>query len=61
MSWDLRPRKPALVIRLLLAVWIAIVIVVLCATGHWWALVFVPALALDLYLIRRIFVVGSGR
>ena len=38
MNWDLRHRNSALVIRLLLAVWIAVVVVVLCATdvgGAW--------------------------
>ena len=41
-------------IRLLLAVWIAVIVVVLCATGRWWGLVFVVPLVLDLYLLRRI-------
>jgi hypothetical protein len=41
MNWDLRHRKSALVIRLLLAVWIAVIVIVLCATGRWWGLVFV--------------------
>jgi hypothetical protein len=36
MSWDLRHRRSSLVIRLLLAVWITVVVVVLCATGRWW-------------------------
>ena len=48
-------------IRLLLAVWIAAAVVVLCATGRWWGLVFVAPLLLDLYLLRRILTVGSGR
>jgi 1,4-dihydroxy-2-naphthoate octaprenyltransferase len=61
MSWDLRHRKSALVIRLLLAVWITIVVVVLCATGRWWGLVFVVPLIFDLYLVRRILESGSGR
>lgn len=47
-------------IRLLLAVWITVVVVVLCATGHWWGLVFVVPLVLDLYLLRRILAAGSG-
>lgn len=54
MNWDLRHRKSSLVIRLLLAGWIAVIIGVLCATGHWWGLVFVVPLVLDLYLLRRI-------
>jgi hypothetical protein len=61
MTWDLRHRKSSLVIRLLLAFWITVVVVVLCATGHWWGLVFVVPLALDLYLVRRILAAGSAR
>jgi hypothetical protein len=61
LSWDLRHRKSSATIRLLLAFWIAVVVVVLCATGHWWGLVFVVPLGLDLYLLRRILVAGSGR
>jgi 1,4-dihydroxy-2-naphthoate octaprenyltransferase len=61
MNWDLRHRKSALVIRGLLAGWIAAVVVVLCATGRWWGLVFVVPLVLDLYLLRRIVTAGSGR
>ena len=61
MNWDLRHRKSSLVIRLLLAVWITVVVVVLCATGRWWGLVFVVPLVLDLYLLRRILVAGSGQ
>ena len=48
-------------IRVLLAGWITVVIVVLCATGRWWGLVFVVPLVLDLYLLRRILTAGSGR
>ena len=54
MNWDLGHRKSSLVIRLLLAVWIAVIVVVLCATGRWWGLIFVVPLVLDLYLLRRI-------
>ena len=61
MNWDLRHRKPSLVIRLVLAAWISAVVVVLCATGRWWGLVFVVPLVLDLYLVRRIVTAGSGR
>ena len=61
MSWDVRHRKSSLVIRMLLAVWITVVIVVLCASGRWWGLVFVVPLILDLYLLRRILAAGSGR
>jgi hypothetical protein len=61
VNWDLRHRKSALVIRVLLAGWITAIIVALCATGHWWGLIFVVPLVLDLYLIRRILAAGSGR
>jgi hypothetical protein len=61
MSWDLRHRRSSLVIRLLLAVWITIVVVVLCATGRWWGLAFVVPLVLDWYLLRRILASGSGQ
>jgi 1,4-dihydroxy-2-naphthoate octaprenyltransferase len=61
VNWDLRHRKSALVIRLLLAVWIAIIVVVLCATGHWWGLVFIIPLVFDLYLVRRILAADSSR
>jgi 1,4-dihydroxy-2-naphthoate octaprenyltransferase len=61
MNWDLRHRKSSLVIRLLLAVWIAVIVIVLCAMGRWWGLVFVVPLVLDLYLLRRILAAGSSR
>jgi 1,4-dihydroxy-2-naphthoate octaprenyltransferase len=61
MNWDLRHRKSSLVIRLLLAFWIAVIVIVLCATGRWWGLVFVVPLVLDLYLLRRILAAGSSR
>jgi hypothetical protein len=61
MNWDLRHRKSSLVIRLLLAVWIVVIVVVLSATGRWWCLVFVIPLVLDLYLLRRILAAGSSR
>ena len=48
-------------IRLLLAVWIAVIVSVLCATGHWWGLVFVVPLVLDLYLVRRILSASSSQ
>ena len=60
MTWDLRHRKSSLVIRLLLAIWIVVVIIVLCATGRWWGLVFIVPLILDLYLLHRILAASSG-
>ena len=47
-------------IRLLLAIWIVVVIIVLCATGRWWGLVFIVPLILDLYLLHRILAASSG-
>jgi hypothetical protein len=61
MSWGLRDRKSLLTIRLLLAVWITVVVIVLCATGRWWGPVFVVPPVLDLYLLRRTLTAGSGR
>lgn len=61
MNWDLRHSKSSLVIRLLLAVWIVVIIVLLCATGRWWGLAFAFPLALDLALLRRILSAGGGR
>jgi hypothetical protein len=63
MSWDLRHRKSSLVIRLQLSVWIAVIVVVLCATGmgRWWCLIFVVPLVLDLYLLRRILAADPSR
>jgi len=61
MSWDLRHRKSSLGIRVLLAVWIAVIVVVLCVTGRWWGLVFVVPLVVDLYLVRRILAARPGR
>ena len=61
MNWDLRHRKSSLVIRLVLAVWIVVIVVVLCATGRWWGLVFVAPLVVDLYLLRRILAASSSR
>jgi len=61
MNWDLRHRKSSRAIRLLLAVLITVVVVLLCATGRWWGLVFVVPLVLDLYLLRRILAAGSDR
>jgi hypothetical protein len=61
VNWDLRHRKSSLVIRLLLAVWILILVVLLSATGRWWGLVFVIPLVLDLYLVRRILVAPPNR
>ena len=59
-NWDLRHRKSSLVLRLLLAIWITVVVVALCATGRWWGLAFVIPLLVDIFLLRRILVAGDG-
>jgi 1,4-dihydroxy-2-naphthoate octaprenyltransferase len=61
VDWDLRHRKSSLVIRSLLAIWIVVIVVVLCYSGRWWGLVFVLPLILDLYLLRRILVADSSQ
>jgi 1,4-dihydroxy-2-naphthoate octaprenyltransferase len=61
MNRDLRHRKSSLAIRLLLAFWIAAIVVVLCATGRWWGLIFVVPLLLDLYLLRRIWAASPSQ
>jgi hypothetical protein len=53
MNWDLRHRNSSL--------GIAVIVVVLCATGRWWGLVFVAPLVLDLHLLRRVLAAGSTR
>ena len=59
MNWDLRHPRSSLVIRGLLAVWITVIVVVLCATGRWWGLMFVVPLVFDLYLLYRILAAGA--
>ena len=44
--------KRVIVVRALLAPWILFVTVFLCVKGYWWGLVFLPFLALDLWLLR---------
>lgn len=61
MNWDLRHQNSAPAIRMVLAVWIAVIVVVLCTTGRWLGLVFVAPLVVDLYLLRRILAAGSTR
>jgi hypothetical protein len=43
-----------IVVRTLLVPWILFVTVFLCAKGYWWALVFLPFLVLDLWLLRSL-------
>jgi hypothetical protein len=46
--------KQTIVVRALLAPWILFVTVFLCVKGYWWGLVFLPFLALDLWLLRSL-------
>ncbi len=49
--WVRKHYKQVIVVRALLAAWILFVTVFLCAKGYWWGLVFLPFLALDLWLL----------
>lgn len=51
-DWARRHSKQTIVVRSLLAPWILFVTVFPCAKGYWWGLVFLPFLALDLWLLR---------
>jgi hypothetical protein len=51
-QWARDHYKPMIVLRTLLAPWILFVTVFLCIKGYWWGLVFLPFLALDLWLLR---------
>jgi len=53
-DWTSRHYKQTIVVRVLLAPWILFVTVFLCAKGYWWGLVFLPFLALDLWLLRSL-------
>jgi uncharacterized membrane protein len=53
-AWSRNHYRQALVIRVLLAPWILFITVFLCIKGHWWALVFLPFFALDLWLLRNL-------
>ena len=53
-DWARRHYKQVIVVRVLLAPWILFVTVFLCVKGYWWGLVFLPFLALDLWLLRSL-------
>jgi hypothetical protein len=53
-DWARQHYKQMIVVRGLLAPWILFVTVFLCAKGYWWGLVFLPFLALDLWLLRSL-------
>ena len=52
--WARRHYKQMIVVRALLAPWILFVTVFLCVKGYWWGLVFLPFVALDLWLLRSL-------
>ena len=49
--WARKHYKRIIVVRVLLAPWILFVTVFLCVKGYWWGPVFLPFLALDLWLL----------
>jgi hypothetical protein len=53
-DWARKHYKQMIVVRALLAPWILFVTVFLCVKGYWWGLVFLPFLALDLWLLRSL-------
>ena len=53
-DWARRHYRRVIVGRALLAPWILFVTVFLCLKGYWWGLVFLPFLALDLWLLRSL-------
>jgi hypothetical protein len=54
LSWARRHYKRVIAVRAALAAWILFVTVFLCVKGYWWGLVFLPFLALDLWLLRSL-------
>jgi len=53
-DWAHRHYRQVIVGRALLAPWILFVTVFLGLKGYWWGLVFLPFLALDLWLLRSL-------
>jgi hypothetical protein len=53
-QWARKHYKQMIVVRALLAPWILFVTVFLCVKGYWWGVVFLPFLALDLWLLRNL-------
>ncbi len=60
-EWSRRHYKQFIVVRALLAPWILFVTVFLCAKGYWWGLVFLPFLAIDLWLLRNLVRYARGQ
>ena len=50
-QWARKHYKQMIVVRVLLAPWILFVTVFLRVKGYWWGLIFLPFLALDLWLL----------
>jgi uncharacterized membrane protein len=53
-SWRSGHYNQLIVVRWLLAPWILFVTIFLCVKGYWWGLVFLPFLALDIWLLRNL-------
>jgi hypothetical protein len=53
-QWARKHYRQMIVVRALLAPWILFVTVFLCVKGYWWGLIFLPFLALDLWLLRSL-------
>jgi hypothetical protein len=53
-DWGHKHVRLLIVLRSLLALWIVFITVFLCIKGYWWGLVFLPFLALDLWLLRSL-------
>jgi hypothetical protein len=53
-DWARKRYKQTIVVRILLAPWILFVTVFLCVKGYWLGLVFLPFLAVDLWLLRSL-------
>jgi hypothetical protein len=53
-QWARKHYRQMIVVRTVLVPWILFVTVFLCAKGYWWGLVFLPFLALDLWLLRSL-------
>jgi hypothetical protein len=54
VRWAREHYTEMIILRLLVAVWIAFVTVFACAKGYWWGLAFLLFLALDLWLLRNL-------
>jgi hypothetical protein len=55
-SWTYQHRRVVILVRILLAIWIAVVAAILFGNEYsaWWASLLVPAAALNFYLLYRV-------